>query len=64
MDGTVELRQLANLFRIGAETATNIGTLRPSDAEAIKTIADEAVALAARLDALAVHRNGASNGAS
>ena len=52
MDGAAELRQLAHLLRIGAETAREIASIRPKDAEAIDHLADQAIAMAEAVEAI------------
>ena len=52
MDGAAELRQLAHLLRIGAETAREIASIRPMDAEAIDHLADQVIAMADAVEAI------------
>ena len=53
MDGSVELRQIAHLFRLVADTARDIALIRQRDASALERLADEAVSMATKLDAIA-----------
>ena len=53
MDGTHELRQLAHLLRVGAETAKEIATFRGADATEICALATQAETIADDLDKIA-----------
>ena len=58
MYGTQELRQLAHLLRVGAETARDIATIRTVDATEICSLALQADGMAEKLDRIA-ERGGA-----
>ncbi len=53
MNGAHELRQLAHLLRVGAETAKEIATLRAADTTEICALATQAENMADDLDRIA-----------
>lgn len=53
MNSSAELRQLAHLLRVGAGAAREIAFSRADDAQEIFQLADQAVAMAERLDHIA-----------
>jgi hypothetical protein len=53
VDGTAELRQLAHLLRVGANTAREIASVRKVSATEIYSLADQADVMAEDLERIA-----------
>ena len=53
MDGTAELRQLAHLLRVGANTAREIASVRKVSATEIYSLADQADVMAEDFERIA-----------
>ena len=53
VNNSAELLQLAHLLRVGADTALEIADIRQKDAGTIERLANQAIAMAGELEAIA-----------
>ena len=54
MDGSTELLQFAHLLRVGADAARDVVLVRQVDVDALDRLANQAVAIATELEAIAL----------